>query len=250
MRLFNLLAWLLIAGMTIGDGGGSSSQPLGMVRAEQPLAVAGQPLRGQTYVALGDSISLGYFALSADEAFPLRVATELGMDLELLARSGAKAAWGLSQLPTVQAAEPALVTVELGTNDVGFNTPPEEFAQQYETILQAIAIPGTRVLCVGSWLPAPPVDALIRLICERYGGTFVSLDGYYDVAVFHAPQGAATFRGRADWFHPGDSGHAAIASAILDSLQGHSPQRPILPPPEPLEGDGMLSLFKTGALKQ
>ncbi|HET9847015.1 MAG TPA: SGNH/GDSL hydrolase family protein [Candidatus Dormibacteraeota bacterium] len=178
----------------------------------------GQGLQGKTYVALGDSISAGRYATASDATFPALVAEKLGMNLDLIARSGTKAAWGVGQVGAVTAAHPALVTIELGTNDVGFNTPADAFASQYESIVSAVSSPGIRVLCIGSWLPSPNFDAIMAGACERHGGTFVSLDGFYMVNDFHASDGGSSYLGRTDWFHPGDQGHAAIAAAILSAL--------------------------------
>jgi acyl-CoA thioesterase I len=175
-------------------------------------------LQGKVYVALGDSISAGRFATAQDGTFPALVAEKLGMNLDLVARSGAKAAWAIPQLGAVAAIHPALVTIELGTNDVGFNTPADAFAAQYETIVGALAGPQRRVLCIGSWLPSDSMDAIIAQVCERHGGTFVSLNGFYGVNDFHGQDGGSSYLGRTDWFHPGDQGHAAIAAAILSAL--------------------------------
>ena len=223
-----------------------SGRPSALAAADQPraresaAAVLGAgatadagALRGQTYVALGDSISEGKFATAEDRIFPALVAQQLGMRLDLVARSGARADWALSQLPAVQAAQPALVTIELGTNDVGYATPPDLFAAQYEAIVGAVSAPATRVLCVGSWLPSDSIDGIIRATCERHGGIFVSLSGFYFVDSFHAPNGAAVFLGRSDWFHPGDRGHVAIAAVVLASLPGYDGSDPLGPPSPP-----------------
>ncbi len=212
------LVWLLLLALAIG-------QPAVKGPAMAPSEVIGvhagadnQGLQGKVYVALGDSISAGRYATAPDGTFPALVADKLGMDLNLVAHSGAKAAWAIPELSTVAAAHPALVTIELGTNDVGFSTPLDVFASQYETIVGAVAGPQTRVLCIGSWLPSGNVDAIITQVCERYGGTFVSLNGFYGVNEFHGQDGGSSYLGRTDWFHPGDQGHAAIAAAVLSAL--------------------------------
>ncbi|HXN01398.1 MAG TPA: SGNH/GDSL hydrolase family protein [Candidatus Dormibacteraeota bacterium] len=177
-----------------------------------------QGLQGKAYVALGDSISAGRFATAQDGTFPAVVAEKLGMTLNLVARSGAKVAWALPQLGAVQAAHPTLVTIELGTNDVGFNTPLDTFAAQYDAIVGGVSSPQTRVLCIGSWLPSIAIDAIIAQTCERHGAIFVTLNGFYAVNDFHGSDGGSSYLGRTDWFHPGDQGHAAIAAAVLSAL--------------------------------
>jgi len=217
-RLVTYVTWVLLVVLAIG-------QPGAKAPAMAPSEVLGvhagtdnQGLQGMVYVALGDSISAGRYATAQDDIFPALVADKLGMTLDLVARSGAKAAWALPQLGAIQAAHPALVTIELGTNDAGFNTPADIFAAQYEAIVSAVSGPHTRVLCIGSWLPATGVDAIIAQACERHGGTFVSLNGFYGVSDFHATDGGSSYLGRSDWFHPGDQGHAAIAAAVLAAL--------------------------------
>ena len=217
-RVVTYLIWIVLLVLAVGQPGAKGPT---MAPAEVLGVHAGtdnQGLQGKVYVALGDSISAGRFATAQDGTFPALVADKLGMTLNLVARSGAKAAWALPQLSTVQAAHPALVTVELGTNDVGFNTPPDTFAAQYDAIVSAVSGPQTRVLCIGSWLPSTGFDAIIAQTCERHGATYVGLDGFYAVNEFHSNDGGSSYLGRTDWFHPGDQGHAAIAAAVLSAL--------------------------------
>jgi lysophospholipase L1-like esterase len=213
-----LVAALMALTQTEAAGSAALTGVTGSVQATQVSAAA--DLRGQTYAALGDSISAGYDAPAFDQIFPAIIARDLGMNLALVARSGTRAAWGVGQVSDVLAAHPRLVTIELGTNDVGFTTPPDAFAQQYEAILAGVSGPSTRVVCIDSWLPSPPFQAIMHDVCQRYGGTFVSLDGFYAVNAFHAKDGGPSVRGprRADWFHPSAAGHAAIARAVLAAL--------------------------------
>jgi lysophospholipase L1-like esterase len=230
-RVVTYLLWVLLVVLAIG-------QPAAKGPAMAPSEVLGvaasadnQALQGKVYVALGDSISAGRYATAADDIFPALVADKLGMSLNLVARSGAKAAWAIPQLGAIAAAHPALVTVELGTNDVGFSTPLDAFASQYDLIVNAVSGPHTRVLCIGSWLPSTSVDAIIAQACERHGGTFVSLNGFYGVNDFHGVDGGSSYLGRTDWFHPGDQGHAAIAAAVVSALgAGPAPVVGPLPP--------------------
>jgi lysophospholipase L1-like esterase len=217
-RVVTYLIWLVAVLLAAGEPGArgpaiAPSEVLGV-----HAGTGNQGLQGKVYVALGDSISAGRFATAQDGTFPALVADKLGMTLTLVAHSGAKASWALPQLGAVEAAHPALVTIELGTNDAGFNTALDTFAAQYEAIVVAVSSPQTRVLCIGSWLPSTAIDAIIVQTCERHGAIFVTLNGFYAVNDFHATDGGSSYLGRTDWFHPGDQGHAAIAAAVLSAL--------------------------------
>lgn len=247
-RNMSYFIWVLLALLALGQPavkapGLAASEVLGAhAQADD------QALRGKVYVAIGDSISAGRFATTSGQIFPSLVAQHLGMTLQLVARSGARAAWALPQLAIVDQAHPALVTIELGTNDVGFNTPLDQFSAQYETIVNAVSLPGTRVLCIGSWLPSEAIDARIADICRQHGGTFISLSGFYAVDAFHASDGGVSYLGRADWFHPGDEGHAAIAAAVESGLQSppspsaEAPQVPQPQPPAASDGPSVLRI--------
>ena len=217
-RVVKYLIWLVALLLAVGEPGakGPAMAPSEVLGVQ--AGTDNQGLQGKGYVALGDSISAGRFATAQDGTFPALVADKLGMTLTVIARSGAKAAWALPQLGAVEAAHPALVTIELGTNDAGFNTPLDTFAAQYEAIVAGISSPHTRLLCIGSWLPSTAIDAIIVQTCERHGATFVTLNGFYSVNDFHGTDGGSSYLGRTDWFHPGDQGHAAIAAAVLSAL--------------------------------
>jgi lysophospholipase L1-like esterase len=212
------LIWALLALLALGQPGtkGPVMAPAEVIGVHAAADIQG--LQGKTYVALGDSISAGRYATAQDDTFPFVIADKLGMNLDLIARSGTKAVWGVNQIAGVNAAHPALVTIELGTNDVGFNTAPADFAAEYDTIVSDVAAGGARVVCIGSWLPSSGFDNIIASACDRHGGTYVSLAGFYSVNAFHASDGGTSYLGRADWFHPGDQGHAAIAAAVLSAL--------------------------------
>ncbi|TME47610.1 MAG: hypothetical protein E6I56_03515 [Chloroflexi bacterium] len=162
--------WALLALLALGQPGTrgpvmAPSEVLGV-----HAGADGHGLQGKVYVALGDSISAGRYATAQDDTFPYVIADKLGMNLDLVARSGTKAAWGVAQLAAVN----------------------------------------------------------VEAACDRHGGIFVSLEGFYAVNAFHAADGGSSYLGRADWFHPGDQGHAAIAAAVLSAL-GAGPA-PVLAP--------------------
>lgn len=233
-RLMSYFIWILLALLALGQPAAKTPAMATSEVLGAQAAPADQAFRGKVYVAVGDSIAAGRYATTAGKVFPSLIADQLGMNLVLVAKSGVKAAWALPQLAVIDQQHPALVTIELGTNDVGFNTPLGDFQNQYDAIVAALAVPGTRVLCIGSWLPSDVIDNAIADICQRHGGTFVSLAGFYGDNSLHAQDGGPSYLGRADWFHPGDAGHAAIAQAVLASLgAGPGPTAADEPVPQP-----------------
>jgi lysophospholipase L1-like esterase len=224
-KAVSTIIWILLGIIALGQPAAAGSTMATSEVLGAQAAPADAAYRGKPYVALGDSISAGRYATTPDRVFPALIAQQLGMSLTLAAKSGAKAAWALPQLASIDQMHPALVTIELGTNDVGFNTPLADFSSQYEAIVAALSVPGTRVICIGSWLPSAVMDGVIADSCQRHGGTFVSLAGFYGDNSLHAADGQAVYLGRADWFHPGDAGHAAIAQAVMASL-GAAPTTP------------------------
>jgi lysophospholipase L1-like esterase len=229
MRFFIWLLLGLLAGQPVVTSQPAATASKPALNRPAPLATGSvlgvralmaAEVRGGSYLALGDSISAGKYAGTAASSFPDRISSSLGMRLWLVARSGATTEWAMPRLGSLRGASPALVTIELGTNDAGMHTPMAVFARRYQAILTAVSKPRTRVLCLGSWLPAPGYDLTIRTLCERAGGTFVGLEGFYAVNAFHAAKDAPTFNGPADWFHPSGLGHAAIAAEVLAALAG------------------------------
>lgn len=229
-KVVSYIFWILLGLLALGQPAVSTPSMASSEVLGAQAAPADDALKGKLYIALGDSISAGRYATTADKVFPALIAQQLGMNLDLRARSGVRAAWAVPQLASIDQAHPALVTIELGTNDVGFNTPLSDFQNQYDAIVSALTVPGTRVICIGSWLPSTAIDAAIADSCQRHGGTFVSLAGFYGDNSLHAQDGAPVYLGRADWFHPGNAGHAAIAQAVMASL-GSAPG-PVTPEPE------------------
>lgn len=178
------------------------------------------------YVALGDSLAQGlgadlpqrgYVGLLADD---LEAATGRSVAVVNLSRSGARAADVVSeQLPALTAlldsgAEPALVTVDVGANDVG-RTTTQDFAGELEQILDALP-PGTLVADVPdfgggpSWGQARELSAVVRDGVDDHP-TLVQVD----VEDATAEMGWGAWGG--DWFHPSDAGYRLYRDAFRDA---------------------------------
>ncbi len=172
-------------------------------------------------VFVGDSLTGGWYARTLDRSYPNLVVRR--MHATMLARIGVFGAGVPGVLGSVSTMPSGAtdVVVEVGTNDFGSLTQPA-FRIAYEALIAAIEEreSGARFVCLGMWqgVPGPesedptvPYDDAIRAACP---GAFVSLTPLFLDFRNHGPTQQPTFRGPADWFHPNDRGHAAIAAAV------------------------------------
>ena len=188
----------------------SAPGPLAIVRDDTPLRV----------LFAGDSLTGSYFASSPEAGFRSRVATALGPVELTTAEFADQPITAVSRIVDVPA-DLDLAVVELGTNDVGTQTPFDQFTSQYRDLLGTIttASPGAAVICAGTWQDAGEAyDAVIEAECLAVGGRYVPLAGIFEANGTRGPAGTDTPFGESDTFHPNDSGHRQIADAILAAL--------------------------------
>ncbi len=203
---------------------------------------------------IGDSLTAGLYASDTNHSYAARLTALLdGQRVNAPADYGISALQVASLLPQRTASLPRanvvrtlfapfddtegdqratslpranVLIVELGTNDFG-EVPTTTFRPAYESLIATLKHqePGAQFVCLGVWRSPQPepgalyggalYDAMIDQLCP---GQFVSLALLYMTWSYHGPQGQTTYRGVADWFHPNDAGHAAIAQAILTLL--------------------------------
>jgi lysophospholipase L1-like esterase len=187
--------------------------------APQPARHAATPTRQVIFV--GDSLTGGFFASRLDRSYPDLLVTR--WKAGILARIGLMGAGAPGVLSAVSAlpAHATDVIVEIGTNDFAAVKLPD-FQSAYAALIAALVKrePNGHFICLGLWQgligtetddPAAPYDQVVQAACP---GRFVSLLPAFIDLRNHGPVQQATFHGPADWFHPNDRGHAAIASAI------------------------------------
>lgn len=183
---------------------------------------------------IGDSISAGYYASSSDLAFPALVVRQMRVSGEqvaptVISRAGATTT-DAEHWDTGVGSD--IVIVELGTNDWGNAVPVDQFTSRYDDLLTRIRVgsPRARLVCLGNWadkaelnglgLTSQRYDLVVAQECASHGGGYVDLVEAYDTGKNHGPAGRPSFLGSADWFHPNDAGHAAIAGVVLARVLG------------------------------
>ena len=195
--------------------------------AEAEATAPPEPVEPVAAWFTGDSLTVGWHATTEAEAFRSVVVSELGegiTDTTVTARAGAT----LQEVATDYEipAEVGLIVVELGTNDAAQGTDPAVFADQYNTYLDEIRAvnPDAELLCLGVWFlssraETAPLDNAIQSSCEAHEGTFEPLTDIVADATLRGPDGAETWVGPADSFHPNSAGHARIADRILGAIR-------------------------------
>jgi acyl-CoA thioesterase I len=197
-------------------------------------------------VFVGDSLTVGHGASSADAGFAAQVARSAptpgdGTRAAIVGFSGGC----VDDLLSVRLPRPrSLAIVELGTNDwLGYSrrgasapTPAAAFRQRYfELLSRVVPVSSTaRLLCLGVWgvgdrrnglaLAPADYDGIIEAACAARDGRYVSLSSLYQDPRCRGPAGVATPFGLSDDVHPNDRGHQRIA-AIVSKAVDHALKR-------------------------
>ncbi|MGO3234800.1 MAG: SGNH/GDSL hydrolase family protein [Microbacterium sp.] len=205
-----LLPVLLLAGCTTPvEQGADTSAP----------RVSATPDIKHVLVA-GDSLSGGFDATTRDQGFVALVMDELApakLHRAERAHQTLSTVSGITDVPEGV----DIAVIELGTNDVGVETPDAEFRETYESLLGRItaASPEVQLVCVGTWTGwGWTQDQIIQDSCRDAGGSYVHLRDVFEDPSTRGPAGEDTHRGPSDDFHPNNTGHERIAARILDAL--------------------------------
>ena len=183
-------------------------------------------------LVIGDSLSRGLYASSADGGYAYRLAEEMGADLGLMPSctlAGAEQNWAAWDWPA------GVIVVELGTNDAAGNLfcpqiDEREWAARYGAFLDTLQSSGARVVVATvPWLGQPPEAT------ARYNEYIASEAGKRGIVVvdlwtpmqacgvdcLSRPDQASPFEPdfHGDGFHPNDDGHRLIAGALAAALR-------------------------------
>ncbi|MDO8593221.1 MAG: SGNH/GDSL hydrolase family protein [bacterium] len=197
------------------------------------LQANGRPL----YVALGDSLTAGLGAEKYQESFPYLLARNLSggspASLRVLAVPGNRSDDLIkNQLEPAIAAQPDIITLLIGTNDIHGFYSREKFKKNYQFILERLAKETkAKVYAISiPWLGAPGLfspplnyyfdyktagfNKIIKQLAAAYGVE------YLDIA---APTRALGRTGgpyyAADSFHPSAAGYALWAELIYNGIK-------------------------------
>lgn len=177
---------------------------------------------------LGDSLTDGYYATTADHSYAAILQGWLslyGYDASSQGWPGGYLVDVDASLDAIRASAPDLAVIEFGTNDAGAHVSTADFEHAYRELLETIrqTRPGSTVIMLGVWKQYPAVravyDRIISRLALEYGAQYVSLEDLGDDPTMSGPSGVSVYRGTSDGFHPNDAGHAALAAAVEDAIR-------------------------------
>lgn len=165
---------------------------------------------GRTIVCLGDSITSGVGA-SPGQPFPALVASRLGTEIINQGVPGDTTEGGLARIDQVLAADPWLVIVELGGNDVLNRVPPERTEAALRQIVERLLAARVAVVLVELEVP----------FGGRYAEIYNRLGDELDVPVLDDVLGEILTDAalKADPIHPNARGHEVLAEAVADEIE-------------------------------
>jgi len=166
--------------------------------------------RGHTIVCLGDSITSGVGA-EPGPAYPSLLQSRLGTEVVNEGVSGDTAEEGLARVDEVLTADPWLVVVELGGNDILNRIPPERTEAALRQIVQRLLAAKVAVLLVELDIP----------FAGRYAEIYERLGDDFDVPVLDDILGdiLTDARLKADPIHPNAQGHEVLAAALAEEIE-------------------------------
>lgn len=165
---------------------------------------------GRTIVCLGDSITSGLGAPSGS-AYPYLLASRLGVEVVNEGVRGDTAEEGLARVDDALDADPWLVIVELGGNDILQRVPPERTEAALRAILDRLI--AARVVPMLVEVDAP--------FAGQYAEIYERLGDEYDVPVVEDVLGEILRDPalKSDSIHPNAQGHRELAEAVAEAVE-------------------------------
>ena len=186
-----------------------------VVQARAPV-IAYTP--GEHWCVIGDSLSMG--ADSQDRNWPGVLGKRLEATVDNFSAGGSKVRAASSSARLVKE-DVSLVLLEIGGNDLFYDTPVSEYDSGLRALLEAVRRPGRRVVMFE--LPLPP-------FYNRYGRVQRAAAKEYGVVLIpkHVLAGVIGTPGATlDGLHFSHKGHDILAQALYSLVHVQSPEAPV-----------------------
>ena len=181
--------------------------------------------RAQTVVCFGDSLTSGYGG-DPGRAYPDFLRTDLLTDgyhatIVNQGLGGDTSEGGLTRLPAVLAAHPAIVVLELGANDGLRRLPPPTVERNLGLVIAKMQQAHIRVVLAGIVLPRLPNGTSEAYIAE-YNRVFPALAARYQIPLIpwllDGVYGNFPLMSN-DYLHPNSRGYEHVAQTVLPYVE-------------------------------
>lgn len=169
------------------------------------------------YLAVGDSLTGGLYATNG-HGFAYMVADALPLQMQVTRATGIDEA--IAALPADLAEyNPELVTIEIGINNVGKGMDGDTFRTRYGTLANILRDAGAQrvIACTVPWTGQITGTVSYTRTVEYNDviATVMPAFGYEVADCWGVTFGRYDYLSTIDGFHPNDTGHRAIADAVL-----------------------------------
>lgn len=185
-----------------------------------------------TYAAIGDSLTIGYYASNEShrfvDVFSSKLEKDMGYDVKthVVGGYGKTLSSALEAIPEIQELQPDLVTIEFGTNDSNSdnNVPIDLFKSDLNKLIQGVKKDNEKVkiVLVTTWSlsdNATLFNEAIQSVGESKDIPVADIKPLRGNIENTGPADIQTEYGISDTFHPNDKGHEAIANTIFESAK-------------------------------
>ena len=159
-------------------------------------------------VAIGDSMTAGY-GVAAESSYPAQLEKELkkrGYDYRVVNQgvTGSTTTQALSRLNRALAAQPDIVIIQLGGNDLSQGIPRSISRENLRTMIERFKPGGARVFFAGGRFPQ--LDELARELRVPVIAFLEGVQGHPDLLL-------------TDGAHPTSEGYAIVVQNVLNALE-------------------------------
>jgi lysophospholipase L1-like esterase len=173
--------------------------------------IANTPPPNTSICCFGDSLVEGVGADGAENTYPAQLATLLGKEVAVCAKSGDTTAQGLAKIEHFDSKNYGIIVVTLGGNDIIKRVDWAETEKNLHTIFKELTGRGAVVVYTGVTGPLNVSrNRLYKKICAEHGVLFVPeiMDGIL-----------GNMDLKSDEVHPNADGYALIAKRVATALR-------------------------------
>ncbi|MGN6556230.1 MAG: SGNH/GDSL hydrolase family protein, partial [Verrucomicrobiota bacterium] len=179
-----------------------------------------QPIWPVNTLLLGDSITSGLMAESAEQSYASLLKRSLGPTVCNMGEPGATVGSITRTLPEINMLSPSNVVLMVGGNDIGSGDAIAAVKSGYASLVSQITNRGTIFHCLPTpWVNLGAMTNMVEFVCTNYpSSTWIDL--YHPFLKNNTTDPLPSFYYTGDGIHPNAAGSAIIYRQIYNKLTG------------------------------